>query len=330
MKKNLLNLLSCAAVSLLFLTGCNLEIVDDTYRTAPNVQVQVKSVVLAFPKISDNTKSITVYRFDGTTKGTPSNTETGVNIGIIYPEAYGNEDAYSYVDAYGKTGNKYYYRVRYYTSETDYAYSKWSAEIEFKEGYGIDYDLRLRDNTITFNEKDKSLVLSSDITWNDKSLANSDYKTFDTTFYIALTCTDASTQDPIGTIIAPLTSAQAKQEIIPVRTIIPSNFYENDIKILGLLALRKEIVEEPKSDKKTSDTTTKAETNSNDGSKETVSDSESSSGSESTESKPVTNTETESKKEKIKQYIFTELASVGPCPTIRIPLSDNAQAIDYR
>ena len=255
MKKIFSSLFVYAALSLFIFTGCqNINVVDGEYRTAPNVFASETEIMVSIPRINANTKSISVYRYLITGDLLPSNeNDFGVNIGIFFQENAPAQGSYSFGDSYAKIGNKYCYRLRYYNSETDIVYSAWSKPIEIKTGLGIDYDLKLKDNSISYDSEEQTIVINSPIQWNDDSATKTEtISSFDTTYYIAIKCYEAgfsARENIIGSILVKLTDDQANGEKMKVRTLIPENYLGNDIEIMGLVAILRKKVSDEEADK---------------------------------------------------------------------------------
>lgn len=255
MKKIFSSLFICAALSLFIFTGCqNINVVDGEYRAAPNVSSSNAEIMVSIPKISANTKSISVYRYLVTGDLLPSNEkDSGVNIGMLFPENAPDAGSYSFGDSYAKVGKKYCYRIRYYNSESDIIYSAWSAPIEIKADYGIDYDLKLKDNSITYDAEEQTITIDSTIEWNDDSATQTKtVSKFDNTYYLAIRCYEAgfsAKENIIGSILVKLTDDQANGEKMKVRTLIPDNYLGNDIEIMGLVAILRKKVSDEEADK---------------------------------------------------------------------------------
>lgn len=244
MKKLILTLFTSTLLFLSLFTGCNVDIVDSNYDPAPNIKTSSKTVTIGFPKIANTTKAISIYRYDAA-DGTPKNTDTGTIIGVVYPQQFKGSEVYMFSDDYGETGKKYYYRVRYYNSKDEIIYTLWSKETEFKAGLGLSYTLGLADNTITYNTDDSNLKLGAAVDWNAASKTGSEKSAFDTTYYLALSCNRKGTTDVVGAILAPLLPEQASSvQSIPLRNIIPSEFFDNEISVVGLIAVETQINEE--------------------------------------------------------------------------------------
>lgn len=236
MKKNSFRVLLCSALSLFILSSCDVNLIDSEYREAPNVTLGTQTVAISIPKISNQTKYISIYRISSGS-GAPSNKSEGVNIGIIYPKYYSG-DAYTFEDAYAQNGSYYYYRVRYYTSDSDYAYTKWSKKIEIPATHCLDYTLGLENSTMEFNSDSCTLKFTggTKVEWTAASTgatpdltASGEFEKF----YIALRC------EGVGSQLIPITDSQKDgTEEFNVRSMLPAEFFDRVVTVEGFVAVK--------------------------------------------------------------------------------------------
>lgn len=226
----------------LFITSCDIDIVDSEYRPAPSVGTQENYITVTFDKISTSTKRITVYRYN-TASGTPGNTDKGVNIGFVLPQNNPDASAYTFHDTYAKAGRDYCYRIRYYSADDNYVYSKWSKEITVDSTNGITYDLMLADNTIDYNSTTNIVTLANAIEWNTDSQADTVKDDF-TGIYLSLRCYEPQTSNLLYSCLVPLSASQVSaSETINMRAILPSAYFDNEVEILGFVGVKTNTIE---------------------------------------------------------------------------------------
>lgn len=228
MKKNSISLFLSSALFILSFISCDLTVTDGNYRNAPNVEYNAAgNINISISKISSETKYITIYRFNAS-NGSPSNTDLGIPIGIIYPQNY-SEDAYTFTDSYANNERSYCYKLRYYTSDDNSIFTKWSNKIAITNGtstYGLDYDLTYDSVKLTYDKVTETLTLESALEFT--SSADTDITSkFETTPYIAIECSEGSRLMPFST-----------ETPISIRNFIPSEFYDTEITILGFVAIQ--------------------------------------------------------------------------------------------
>lgn len=228
MKKNSISLFLISALFIFSFISCDLTVTDGNYRNAPNVEYNdAGNINISISKISSETKYITIYRFNASNE-TPSNTELGIPIGIIYPQNY-SEDAYTFTDSYAYNKRSYCYKLRYYTSDDNIIFTKWSNKIAITNGtstYGLDYDLTYDSEKLTYDKTTETLTLASTLEFTSSADTTITAK-FETTPYIAIECSEGSRLMPFSTDIT-----------VYIRNFIPSEFYDTEITILGFVAVQ--------------------------------------------------------------------------------------------
>lgn len=228
MKKNSTSLFLISALFIFSFISCDLTITDGNYRNAPNVEYnEAGNINISISKINSETKYITIYRFNASNES-PSNTELGIPIGIIYPQNY-SEDAYTFTDSYTNNARSYCYKLRYYTSDDNVTFTKWSDKIAItneNSTYGLDYDLTYDTVTLTYDKTKETLSLSSALEFTSSADSEITAK-FETIPYIAIECSEGSCLMPFST-----------DTTVYVRNIIPSGFYDTEITILGFIAVQ--------------------------------------------------------------------------------------------
>lgn len=241
MKKNLFRLFAGAALSLFIFSSCGMIDYDNGYsRTAVTVEPTTNGVSIGFPKINNSTKVISIHRYSTPLGVTPSNptkidpigTEGDI-IGLIYPDQYPNDEVYIFIDELSARPGKYCYRVRYTNSDDDYSYTKWSDPIDFSasSNMGLTYELILKDNTIDLDGA-YNLKLGAKTEWEDDVASN--FKTDFSKIYLALKCSKEN-----QAYLFPLNQGQADADVsIPLSTIIPLNWYDKEVTVQGLVAVK--------------------------------------------------------------------------------------------
>lgn len=238
MKKNSIRLFLISILFIFSFSSCDLTVTDGNYRNAPNVEYNgAGNINISIPKISSETKYITIYRFNASNE-TPSNTELGIPIGIIYPQKY-SEDAYTFTDSYANNARSYCYKLRYYTSDDNIIFTKWSDKIAITNGtstYGLDYDLTYNSVELTYDTTTETLTLDSALEFSS-SVDDTIKEKFETTPYIAIECSEGSRLMPFSTDTS-----------VSIRNFIPSEFYDTEITILGFVAIQNAQTKKDKED----------------------------------------------------------------------------------
>lgn len=229
MKKNSISLFIISTLFIFSFASCDVTVTDGNYRNAPNVEYNTTEtgINISISKISSETKYITIYRFNASNES-PSNTDVGVPIGIIYPQNY-SEDAYTFTDSYANNERSYCYRLRYYTSDENNTLTKWSKKIAITNGtstYGLDYDLTYDSVKLTYDKVAETLTLDSALEFTS-SADDATKEKFETTPYIAIECENVSKLLPFST-----------ETSVSIRNFITSDFFDSEVTILGFVAVQ--------------------------------------------------------------------------------------------
>lgn len=215
-------------VFVITLSSCKLKIEEEHLYDKPGVNVTNKQITLIIPRVSDATKYVNVYRRD-------KQTDSIVNIGILYnPEALENDGKnFCYIDSLIKKNHTYDYRVRYCIGN-EYYYSEWSDAISIKpenaaydENESLAYDAN---GTILIYEKtDYTVKIHGTIT--EPAITDfSDYKP------MLIIKNSTSTQAfELETI--------ADNTTIALRAMLPADFLDTDISIVGIVAQKTEFAD---------------------------------------------------------------------------------------
>lgn len=215
-----------AAVCLSALTGCKWNLSDTKYLERPDVNLEEKGFQIRGSYVNKDTKYINIYRQETFHKNAKIE-----RVAVLFPE--GNDDpkdqTYIYKDKNVYSGYKYRYYVRFVTSDGEKNRTDWTepkaptagvapgASFAYTVGdlyYVYDSDnltLTISDNTKDFTPPAASVI--SDI---------SEYKP-------ALVL---EAEDKIQTLelVSPNTTKD-----INLKTLIPQDFYNKDIKLLGIV-----------------------------------------------------------------------------------------------
>jgi hypothetical protein len=125
MKKRTSYIVIISAILGMFLSACKLEVANTNLLTKPDIDISDKQVTLIIHKVNSQTKYINIYRQDITDRTQPGDI---VNIGLLYPKAFGNSQTYVFIDKQVSENKTYVYRVRYVDAEGIY-YSNFSDSI---------------------------------------------------------------------------------------------------------------------------------------------------------------------------------------------------------
>ena len=225
-------------ISLALLTftffSCKLKVEDEDLYDKPGVNVTNNQITLIIPMVSKNTKYVNIYRRD-------KQNDKVINIGVLYhPIALANDNKnYCYIDSLITKEHSYEYRVRYYI-DGEYYYSAWSDKILIETNYNA-YD---ESEVLTYKENGASLIYDSveyTLTF-DGTVQEPDFSEYSTENYkpmLIVQC-DKYTQ---AFEISDISHGSA----VPLRNILPSDFLDTDIKILGITA-QKTIYEDDTTD----------------------------------------------------------------------------------
>ena len=223
MKKGTSFILFFAAILGITFSSCKLKIEDESLYDKPAVSITKDQVTVVISRVSVDTKYINIYRRD------KQNDEV-YNIGILFhPEALVNDNKnYIYVDTLVKENHSYDYRVRYRIND-EYFYSEWSNKIEvtsennaYEESVNLTY--QANGATLIYEKTDFTLKI-------DGNMTAPDFPEFSTENYkpMLIFKSDKLTQAfEIASI--------ADDTIIELRGLLPSEFLDTNISILGIVA----------------------------------------------------------------------------------------------
>ena len=223
MKKGTSFILFFAAILGITFSSCKLKIEDESLYDKPAVSITKDQVTVVISRVSVDTKYINIYRRD------KQNDEV-YNIGILFhPEALLEDNKnYIYVDSLVKEGHSYDYRVRYRIND-EYFYSEWSNKIEvtsennaYEESVNLTY--QANGATLIYEKTDFTLKI-------DGNMTAPDFPEFSTENYkpMLIFKSDKLTQAfEIASI--------ADDTIIELRGLLPSEFLDTNISILGIVA----------------------------------------------------------------------------------------------
>ena len=211
------------------LLGCKLKVEEEKEELVqkPDIDISNKQVTLIIPKINSSTNYINIYRKDSAGKDEI--------IGLIFPkDLSSNDSTYRFIDELVYENEKYQYKTRYKDSE-GFHYSDWSNEIKIE---GIDDDFSSSDHLtykvesgtkLKFSATDYTLKVDGTIT---APSAISDFASAYTPSLI-IKASDKTQVFEVSTDFLEGT------EEISLRGLLPSDFMDRDIQILGLLAQKK-------------------------------------------------------------------------------------------
>ena len=223
MKKGTSFILFFAAILGITFSSCKLKIEDESLYDKPAVSITKDQVTVVISRVSVDTKYINIYRRD------KQNDEV-YNIGILFhPEALLEDNKnYIYVDSLVKENHSYDYRVRYRIND-EYFYSEWSNKIEvtsennaYEESVNLTY--QANGATLIYEKTDFTLKI-------DGNMTAPDFPEFSTENYkpMLIFRSDKLTQAfEIASI--------ADDTIIELRGLLPSEFLDTNISILGIVA----------------------------------------------------------------------------------------------
>lgn len=216
-------------ISLAFLAvsifSCKLKMEDEDLYDKPGVNITQNQVTVIIPKVGNGTKYINVYRRD-------KQNDEAINIGILYhPQALENDGKnYCYIDSLITKSHSYEYRVRYYI-DGEYYYSEWSDKIFIESTYNA-YDesvnLAYRANGcyLEYEPTDYSLTFRGNIqTPSFTEYSSQNYKPM-----LIVQCGDKTQVFDVPAI--------TDTTKVALRSILPSDFFDTDISIQGIVAQR--------------------------------------------------------------------------------------------
>lgn len=218
-------------ISLALLTitlfSCKLKMEEEDLYDKPGVSVTNNQITLIIPKVANDTKYINVYRRD-------NQTEEVINIGILFhPQALtlaNDGKNYCYYDSLVTKSHSYDYRVRYYI-DGQYYYSEWSDKIFIESNYNA-YDesvnLAYRANGcyLRYEPSDYSLTFNGNI-------QEPDFPEYSTQNYKPMLIVKSGDNVQVFKL-----SSISNNRVIPLRSLLPSEFFDTDITIEGIVAQR--------------------------------------------------------------------------------------------
>ncbi|MCR5187426.1 MAG: hypothetical protein K6C97_00720 [Treponema sp.] len=227
MKKTFFSIFVISLLTVI-LFSCNFQFNGSSLLTKPDVEAKTNHITISIPLQSTDTSYINIYR----KKSTDSDDDI-VNLGILYPSSFDSTaSAYIFEDYLVVEDTTYLYRARY-LEEDGYYTTNWSNEVTAEGGYSstdsLTYDADSA--SFTYDEDDYSLTISGTIT---APSSISDFSTNYTPMLIVKTEEETQTFN--------LTSIAAST-VISLKTILPSDFLDTEITIVGLTAGKKEYVD---------------------------------------------------------------------------------------
>lgn len=203
------------SIALLF-ASCKLDVQKEHLLNRPDVQPNGNSITISGNLASTAIKYINVYRKD------INEPDTIIHIGIIFPSGFNeNNKTYIFYDKYALVGETYTYSCSYNEGKDGVFNTNWSEEITIPTGCGLAGGTSLNISgtlEFTYNQNTKELTQTTSITLPT-------YTTSSWTKNIIIQ-NDTSTQvfdwdDSSGQVLTSL---------------LPSAFFDKDIKILGVIA----------------------------------------------------------------------------------------------
>ena len=205
--------------------SCKLKMEEEDLYDKPGVNVTNNQITLIIPMVSKETKYINVYRKD-------KQNDDIINIGALYhPQALENDGKnYCYIDSLITKKHSYEYRVRYYI-DGEYYYSEWSDSIYIENDYNAydeDVVLKYKANGATFIYEPTNYTLSF-----DGAVQKPDFSEYDSDHYKPMLIVQSSKY----TQAFELTTDNIKGiRPIELRSTLPADFLDTDIKIKGIVA----------------------------------------------------------------------------------------------
>ena len=220
------------AILTITFSSCTLKVEDEDLYDKPGVNVTDNQVTLIIPKISNDTKYVNVYRRD-------LQKDDEVNIGILYhPLALENDNKnYCYIDTLIKKEHSYEYRVRYYDG-SNYNYSEWTDSIyiestykAYPESQNLSYDAN--NASLIYERTDYTLTFSG-------SIIPPDFPEFTSEGYKPMLIV----KNPDTIQAFELSSIASNSTPVSLRGMLPNEFLDTEITILGIVG-QKTVYEDP-------------------------------------------------------------------------------------
>ena len=232
MKKRTSFLIFLITILTIAFSSCKLKVEAEDLYDKPGVNVTDNQVTIIIPKISNDTKYVNIYRRD-------LQKDDEVNIGILYhPLALENDNKnYCYIDTLIKKEHSYEYKVRYYDG-SNYNYSEWSDTIyiestfkAYPESQNLVYDAN--GSSLVYERTDYTLTFSG-------TIIPPDFPEFSTEGYKPMLII----QSEDSTQAFEISSVTSGNTPISLRGMLPSEFLDTNITILGIVA-QKTIYDDP-------------------------------------------------------------------------------------
>lgn len=223
MKKILITLLAAFFI----LSSCNINIEDDKFLRSPDIEEISSGIAIRIPQISDTTEYVSIYRRDITDDKDDPESCTPVNIGIIFHSEYKNEQSYFFEDNNIHINHCYQYRVKYVDKETAF-YSKWTSSITASKGYAgtTKFSYNTTGANVIYDDRTQTFKISGNITLPQMI--------------------DADNYEPVLSFKSEkstqvfLIESIANNTVIPLRTLLPPEFQDVEIELLGICAQKKD------------------------------------------------------------------------------------------
>ncbi len=229
MKKGFSFLCIISALLCLSVLSCKLKVEEDKEELLqkPDIDISNKQVTLIIPKFNSNTSYINIYRKDSAGKDEI--------IGLIFPkDLSSNDSTYRFIDELVYENERYQYKTRYKDSD-GFHYSEWSNEIKidciddaFSSSDYLTYKVE-SGTKLKFSSTDYTLKVDGTIT------APSAISDFASAYTPALIFKESDKTQ----VFEVSTDFLEGTEEISLRGLLPSDFMDRDIQILGLLAQKK-------------------------------------------------------------------------------------------
>ena len=250
MKKNTFNFLVLSGLlsSIIFsLLSCTFEITDKKRIADPDLISNESSagIIVSLKNSNQDTLFVNIYRQDVTDYVNENVTinEPVLSVGIVFPYVKSNSTSnttFVYEDNYVVTGHKYRYCARLYSEADGYTYTNWTPFFTAKssllaEQANFSY-VFTQSTKFTYDDKAKCITVSGEI-HNPTGLPEG---TFEQLFTPALVF-ESST----GTKVFEIEKLENGSEIY-LTSLLPLDFHNTDIKLIGVVGQRVFTTKEPK------------------------------------------------------------------------------------
>lgn len=250
MKRNTFRFLILSGVlsSFLFsLLSCTFEISDKKRIADPDLISNESSagIIVSLKNSNQDTLFVNIYRQDVTDymNETANIDEPVLCVGIVFPYVKSNSTSnttFVYEDNYVIAGHKYRYCARLYSDVDGYTYTNWTPFFTAKSSllsdqaifnYGITQTTKF-----TYNDLSKTITISGEI-YKPTGLAEA---TYDEQFTPALVF-----ESDAGTKVFEIEEFK-DGSVIYLATLLPLEFHNKDIKLLGVVGQRAFTSKDPK------------------------------------------------------------------------------------